>query len=67
MAEPRSYLVTGAGGGVAGISPQVVTQLLGRGEAVRAMVHRDDARADALRTSGYRSAGHAGDGNKGDD
>jgi uncharacterized protein YbjT (DUF2867 family) len=52
MAEPRSYLVTGAGGGVAGISPQVVTQLLGRGEAVRAMVHRDDARADALRAQG---------------
>jgi uncharacterized protein YbjT (DUF2867 family) len=52
MVKPPTYLVTGAGGGVAGISPQVVTQLLGRGEAVRAMVHRDDARADALRAQG---------------
>ena len=47
-----TYLVTGAGGGVAGISPQVVAQLLNRGEAVRAMVHHDDSRADALRARG---------------
>ena len=47
-----TYLVTGAGGGVAGISPQVVAQLLNRGEAVRAMVHHDDSRADALRAQG---------------
>ncbi|OBK49733.1 NAD(P)H-binding protein [Mycobacterium sp. 1081908.1] len=52
MAEPPTYLITGAGGGVAGMSPQVVTRLLGRGAAVRAMVHRDDARADALRAQG---------------
>ena len=52
MVESPTYLITGAGGGVAGISPQVVTQLLGRGEAVRAMVHHDDARADALRAQG---------------
>jgi len=52
MAEPPIYLITGAGGGVAGISPQVVTRLLNRGEAVRAMVHHDDARADALRAQG---------------
>ena len=52
MAEPPTYLITGAGGGVAGISPQVVTRLLRRGEAVRAMVHHDDARADALRAEG---------------
>src|SRR6516225_11819716 len=52
MTESPTYLITGAGGGVAGISPQVVTQLLGRGEAVRAMVHHDDARADALRAQG---------------
>ena len=52
MAEPPTYLITGAGGGVAGISPQVVTQLLNRGESVRAMVHHDDARADALRAQG---------------
>jgi uncharacterized protein YbjT (DUF2867 family) len=46
------YLITGAGGGVAGISPQVVARLRGRGEAVRAMVHHDDSRADALRDLG---------------
>ncbi|HWX98915.1 MAG TPA: NAD(P)H-binding protein [Mycobacterium sp.] len=52
MTTPPSYLITGAGGGIAGISPQVVVQLLSRGEAVRAMVHRDDSRADALRAQG---------------
>ena len=46
------YLVTGAGGGIAGISPQVVARLRDRGETVRAMVHRDDSRADALRALG---------------
>jgi len=52
VTTPPSYLITGAGGGIAGISPQVVAQLLSRGEAVRAMVHRDDSRADALRAQG---------------
>ncbi|MGO9384562.1 MAG: NAD(P)H-binding protein [Mycobacterium sp.] len=52
MAESPTCLITGAGGGVAGISPQVVRQLRGRGEAVRAMVHHDDSRADALRDLG---------------
>ncbi len=52
MAESPTYLITGAGGGVAGISPQVVTRLRSRGEAVRAMVHHDDSRADALRDLG---------------
>jgi uncharacterized protein YbjT (DUF2867 family) len=52
MSKSPTYLVTGAGGGVAGISPQVVTRLRDRGETVRAMVHHDDARADALRTQG---------------
>ena len=47
MTKSATYLITGAGGGVAGISPQVVTQLLDRGETVRAMVHHDDSRADA--------------------
>lgn len=47
-----TYLITGAGGGVGNISPQVVTRLLGRGEAVRAMVHHEDSRADALRAQG---------------
>ena len=50
--SPQTYLVTGAGGGVAGISPQVVGLLLNRGETVRAMVHHDDSRADELRTLG---------------
>ena len=52
MNESPIYLITGAGGGVAGISPQVVVRLRGRGETVRAMVHHDDSRADALRELG---------------
>jgi uncharacterized protein YbjT (DUF2867 family) len=52
MTESPTYLITGAGGGVAGISPQVVARLLSRGETVRAMVHHDDSRADALRAQG---------------
>jgi len=52
MIKPPTYLITGAGGGVAGISPSVVAQLLRRGETVRAMVHHDDSRADALRAEG---------------
>ena len=52
MNKSPIYLVTGAGGGVVGTSPQVVKRLLDRGETVRAMVHRDDARADALRGAG---------------
>ena len=52
MTESPIYLITGAGGGVAGISPQVVERLRDRGETVRAMVHHDDSRADALRELG---------------
>jgi uncharacterized protein YbjT (DUF2867 family) len=52
MSKSPTYLVTGAGGGTAGISPQVVAQLRERGEAVRAMVHHDDSRADTLRALG---------------
>jgi len=52
MTNSPTYLITGAGGGVASISPQVVTRLLSRGVAVRAMVHHDDSRADALRALG---------------
>jgi uncharacterized protein YbjT (DUF2867 family) len=47
-----TYLVTGAGGGVAGISPQVVARLRKQDKAVRAMVHHDDSRADVLRALG---------------
>jgi uncharacterized protein YbjT (DUF2867 family) len=52
MTESPIYLITGAGGGLAGISPQVVARLLGRGDTVRAMVHHDDSRADTLRAQG---------------
>jgi uncharacterized protein YbjT (DUF2867 family) len=46
------YLITGAGGGVGGVSRTVVELLLQGGAPVRAMVHRDDATADALRERG---------------
>jgi uncharacterized protein YbjT (DUF2867 family) len=52
MTPTSSYLITGAGGGAGGVSRLVVEQLLSHGEAVRAMVHRDDSRADALRALG---------------
>jgi uncharacterized protein YbjT (DUF2867 family) len=52
MTSNPTYLVTGAGGGVGSVSRLVVEQLIGRGEEVRAMVHRDDSRADALRELG---------------
>lgn len=46
------YLVTGAGGGVGGVSRTVVELLLDSGASVRAMVHRDDVRAEQLRALG---------------
>jgi uncharacterized protein YbjT (DUF2867 family) len=46
------YLITGAGGGVGGVSRTVVEELRSRGEQVRALVHRDDERADSLRALG---------------
>ncbi len=49
MTEPGLILVTGAGGGVGGVGGKVVALLRQRGRAVRAMVHHDDDRADALR------------------
>ena len=52
MTKTPTYLITGAGGGVGSVSPNVVTQLLGHGDAVRALVHREDSRADALRAVG---------------
>ena len=51
MSEPL-YLITGAGGGTGGVSRLVIEQLRGRGERVRALVHRDDERADPLRELG---------------
>jgi uncharacterized protein YbjT (DUF2867 family) len=47
-----TYLITGAAGGHGSVSRRVVEQLLSHGEDVRAMVHRDDSRADALRALG---------------
>jgi uncharacterized protein YbjT (DUF2867 family) len=46
------YLVTGAGGGVGSVSRRVVQILLDSGEPVRAMVRRDDDRAEQLRAAG---------------
>src|ERR1700730_6776725 len=52
MTRPPRYVITGGRGGVGGVSRLVVEQLLSHGAAVRAMVHRDDSRADALRALG---------------
>src|SRR6201998_383638 len=52
MTRTPSYLITGAGGGVGAVSRLGVEQLLSHGAAVRAMVHRADSRADALRALG---------------
>ena len=52
MAEPGPILVTGAGGGIGGVGSKVVSLLRKRDEAVRAMAHHDDDRADALRALG---------------
>jgi uncharacterized protein YbjT (DUF2867 family) len=46
------YFITGAGGGTGSVSRQVVERLRERGERVRALVHRDDSRADPLRALG---------------
>ena len=52
MSEPATYLITGAGGGVGGISAMVIGRLLANGRRVRAMVHREGTRAQALRADG---------------
>jgi uncharacterized protein YbjT (DUF2867 family) len=52
MTSTRAYLITWTGGGVGGVSRLVVQRLLAHGQTVRAMVHRDDARADALHALG---------------
>jgi uncharacterized protein YbjT (DUF2867 family) len=46
------YLITGAAGTVGGVSKSVVELLLDAGQAVRAMVRREDARAQRLRDLG---------------
>ena len=46
------YLITGAAGFSGGVSDSVVELLRGKGEPVRAMVRRDEARANRLREVG---------------
>ena len=46
------YLITGAAGKIGGVSRSVVEMLLDKGVPVRAMVHREDARAQRLRDLG---------------
>ncbi|EKT77013.1 hydroxylase [Rhodococcus opacus M213] len=52
MSDGAPILMTGVGGGYSSISRLVAEQLLRSGEPVRAMVHGDDGRADALRELG---------------
>ncbi len=52
MSGSHEYLVTGAGGAVGGVSSSVVELLIGRGAGVRALVHHDGERAEALRALG---------------
>jgi len=49
MAELHRILVTGAGGGSGGVGGMVVRQLSARRVPVRALVHHEDDRAQALR------------------
>jgi uncharacterized protein YbjT (DUF2867 family) len=46
------FLITGASGGVGSVSRRVVAELRRADQPVRALVRRDDARADALRDLG---------------
>src|SRR5262245_43603212 len=52
MSTVHPILVTGAAGRVGGVGGAVVKALLGRGLPVRALVHREDERAVALRATG---------------
>src|SRR5215510_10797273 len=52
MTDKGSILVTGAAGQLGGIGRTVTRLLLDRGLTVRAMVHREDERAAALRAAG---------------
>jgi uncharacterized protein YbjT (DUF2867 family) len=52
MADSCEYLVTGAGGGIGSVSRSVTELLIRDGATVRAMVHREDGRAEALRVLG---------------
>src|SRR5215208_4141988 len=52
MADERAILVTGAAGQLGAVGRTVTGLLLERGLLVRAMVHREDERAAALRAAG---------------
>jgi uncharacterized protein YbjT (DUF2867 family) len=52
VAEHNPILITGAGGGVGGVGRTVVELLRQQDLPVRALVHHDDHRADALRALG---------------
>src|SRR6516162_11768620 len=52
MVDSESILVTGAAGQLGAVGRTVTTLLLERGLRVRAMVHREDDRAAALRAAG---------------
>lgn len=52
MPATPTYLITGAGGGVGGVGRMVIDRLLAAGHRARAMVHREDERAEALREAG---------------
>jgi uncharacterized protein YbjT (DUF2867 family) len=52
MSTPAPILVTGAGGGVGGVGRTVVELLRAGAVPVRALMHHDDQRADALRAFG---------------
>jgi uncharacterized protein YbjT (DUF2867 family) len=54
VADASPILLTGAGGGIGGVSRAVVELLLERDLPVRAMVHREDERAQTLRDLGAR-------------
>ncbi|MEX3976712.1 NAD(P)H-binding protein [Paraburkholderia caribensis] len=53
-AHNRPILVTGAGGAIGGIGRNVTTSLLAKGYKVRALVRKDDERADELRRLGAK-------------
>lgn len=52
MKSQKPILVTGAAGSIGAVGNTVTALLLQQGRAVRAMVHRDDERAQALRDKG---------------
>lgn len=52
MADSAPILVTGARGGIGGVGGSIVRFLRESGRPVRAMVHHDDDRAEALRALG---------------